>query len=128
MHTMCMSGCCEETFDAVGNHIRYEYAKDNPGLYTHDDPSLGLPAIFDRNRNATQLYIRRIYYGNLPTPLVDSDGNAVTYPDGTAIGHHRDGRRYAFEVLFDYGDWDTPTRAAPSRTCRTAGAFRPRPV
>ena len=46
----------QETFDAVGNHIRYEYAKDNPALYTHDNPDLGLPAIFDRNRNATQLY------------------------------------------------------------------------
>ena len=61
----------QETFDATGNHILYEYAKDNPQLYTHEDPSLGLPAIFDRNRNATQLYIRRIYYGNLPIPLLD---------------------------------------------------------
>jgi RHS repeat-associated protein len=99
-----------ETFDAAGNHIRYEYAKDNPKLYTREDPTLDLPAIFDRNRNATQLYIRRIYYGNLPTPLLDSHGNAATYPDGTAIGHVRDGRRYAFEVLFDYGDWATPTK------------------
>jgi RHS repeat-associated protein len=102
----------QETFDATGNHIRYEYAKDNPKLYTHDDPGLDLPAIFDRNRNATQLYIRRIYYGNLPTPLRDSHGNAITYPDGTAIGHAREGRRYAFEVLFDYGDWETPTKQA----------------
>ena len=100
----------QETFDATGNHILYEYAKDNPKLYTHEDPSLDLPAIFDRNRNATQLYIRRIYYGNLPNPLLDSQGNAVTYPDGTAIGHLREGRRYAFEVLFDYGDWETPTK------------------
>jgi hypothetical protein len=34
----------------------------------------------------------------------------VTYADGTAVGHFRDGRRYAFEVVFDYGDWDIPTR------------------
>ena len=102
----------EETFDATGNHIRYEYAKDNPQLYTHDDPSLDLPAIFDRNRTATQLYVRRIYYGNLPTPL-DRDGNPVTYPDGTAIGHERDGRRYAFEVLFDYGDGIPTKRPHP---------------
>ncbi|MGW4339248.1 SpvB/TcaC N-terminal domain-containing protein [Rhodococcus koreensis] len=100
----------QETFDATGNHIRYEYAKDNPQLYTHRDPGVDLPAIFDHNRNATQLYIRRIYYGNLPAPLLDSHGNTVTYPDGTVVGHERDGRRYAFEVLFDYGDWDTPTK------------------
>jgi hypothetical protein len=45
----------EETFDAVGNHILYEYARDNPQLYTNEDPALGLKAIFERNRNATQL-------------------------------------------------------------------------
>ena len=66
-----MSGCCKKPSMPTGNHILYEYAKDNPQLYTHDDPGLGLPAIFDRNRNATQLYIRRIYYGNLPNPLLD---------------------------------------------------------
>src|SRR5262249_11042941 len=31
-------------------------------------------------------------------------------PDGTEIGHQRDGRRYAYEVIFDYGDWDVPTK------------------
>jgi hypothetical protein len=91
----------QETFDATGNHILYEYAKDHPKLYTHEDPRLDLPGIFERNRNATQLYIRWIYYGNLPNPLLDSQGNAVTYPDGTAIRDLREGRRYAFEVLFD---------------------------
>ena len=45
----------------------------------------------------------------------------VTYPDGTAIGHLRDGRRYAFEVVFDYGDWDIPTKHAPSRPCSLRG-------
>src|SRR5207249_2030377 len=29
-----------ETFDATGNHILYEYATDNPKLYTHEDPVL----------------------------------------------------------------------------------------
>ncbi len=100
----------EETYDVFGNHILYEYAKDDPRLYTHEDPSLGLNAIFDQNRHATQLYIRRVYYGNLPDPLIDEQGNAITYPNGSPIGHLRNGRRYAFEVVFDYGDWQSPTR------------------
>src|SRR5262249_37542397 len=29
--------------------------------------------------------------------------------DGAPVGRLRDGRRYAFEVVFDYGDWDSPT-------------------
>jgi RHS repeat-associated protein len=100
----------DETIDPVGNHIIYEYAKDNPSLYSHDDPTLGLPEIFEQNRHATQLYIRRIYYGNFPDPLVDEQGNAITFPDGTAVGVLRKSRRYAFEVVFDYGDWETPTK------------------
>jgi len=100
----------QETFDAVGNHILYEYARDNPQLYSNEDPALGLNAIFEHNRQATQLYIRRIYYGNFSDPLLDEQGHAVTYPDGTQVGHQHDGRRYAFEVVFDYGDWDLPTK------------------
>ncbi|MBI2985751.1 MAG: VCBS repeat-containing protein [Deltaproteobacteria bacterium] len=92
----------QETFDAKGNHILYEYAKD--------DPNLDLNTIYEENRSYCQLYIRRVYYGNLPDPLVDDSGNAVLYPNGTQIGHERQGRRYAFEVVFDYGDWDVPTK------------------
>ena len=98
-----------ETFDATGNHILYEYATDDPQLYTDDDPDVRLPEIFEQHRAATQRYIRRMYYGNLPEPLVDVQGHPVTYADGTAVGHLRNGRRYAFEVVFDYGDWDSPT-------------------
>lgn len=100
----------EETYDAVGNHILYEYAKDDPKLYTHEDLLLGLNSIFDHNRSATQLYIRRIYYGNLPDPLVDEHGSTIAYPNGSPVGHLRHGRRYAFEVVLDYGDWDLPTK------------------
>ena len=100
----------EESFSPVGNHILYEYARDHPQLYANDEPGLGLNEIFERNRNATQLYIRRIYYGNLPSPLLDVVGNPIKYPDGTEIGHLREGRRYAFEVVFDYGDWEVPTK------------------
>ena len=101
----------QETFDATGNHVLYEYAKDDPQLYSHDNPATGLPEIYEQNRIATQLYIRRVYYGNFPDLLLDDQGNAITYSDGAAIGHLRNGRRYAFEVVFDYGDWDIPTKS-----------------
>ncbi|MEH2500485.1 RHS repeat-associated protein [Bradyrhizobium sp. AZCC 1678] len=100
----------QEMFDVTGNHVLYEYARDNPKLYSNEDGDLGLDEIFEQNRKATQLYIRRIYYGSLPDPLLDEQGQAVTYPDGTPVGHERGGRRFAFEVIFDYGDWDLPTK------------------
>jgi len=115
----------QETFDAFGNHIVYEYARDHPSLYTHHHPELGLSDIFEQNRNATQLYIRRIYYGNLPDPLVDEQGNAITYSDGSSVGILRGGRRYALEVVFDYGDWPMPTlqvHPAPSAEQELFGA------
>ncbi|MGH9753406.1 MAG: SpvB/TcaC N-terminal domain-containing protein [Blastocatellia bacterium] len=90
-----------ETFDAFGNHTVCEYAAD--------DPALHLPEIFEQRRLATQRYIRRICYGNLPEPLVDAQQRPITYADGAPVGRLRDGRRYAFEVVFDYGDWDSPT-------------------
>jgi RHS repeat-associated protein len=90
-----------ETFDAFGNRLVYEYAAD--------DPALHLPEIFEQRRLATQRYIRRICYGNLPEPLVDAQQHPITYADGAPVGLLRDGRRYAFEVVFDYGDWDLPT-------------------
>jgi RHS repeat-associated protein len=99
----------QETFDAFGNHSLCEYAADDPALYADNNPDARLSDIFEQNRIATQRYLRRIYYGNLPEPLLDAQANPVSYADGTAIGHLREGRRYAFEAVFDYGDWDTPT-------------------
>jgi RHS repeat-associated protein len=100
----------QETFDAKGNHILYEYARDDPNLKL-------VGSIYEEHRTYCQLYIRRIYYGNLPDPLVDHDGNPILYANGSLIGYQREGsdhsdhlslkkRRYAFEVVFDYGDWD----------------------
>jgi hypothetical protein len=73
----------QETFDSFWKiHSAYEYAKDDPSLYTQHEPLLGLSEIFEQNRLATQLYIRRICYGNLPNPLQDELGNHITYTDG----------------------------------------------
>jgi RHS repeat-associated protein len=100
----------QETFDAAGNRILYEYARDNPQLYAGEDPAQALNAIFERHRRPDQLYLRRVYYGNFPYPLLDEQGGLVTYADGREVGHSRGGRRYAFEVVFDYGDWDIATK------------------
>jgi RHS repeat-associated protein len=98
-----------ETFDAFGNRTVYEYAADDPALYTDPGSVEHLPELFEQRRSATQRYLRRICYGNLPDPLVDEQQRPVTYGDGTPVGRLRGGRRYAFEVVFDYGDWDVPT-------------------
>lgn len=99
----------DETFDAFGNRTVYEYSADDPALYTDPGSMEHLPEIFEQRRSATQRYIRRICYGNLGEPLVDERQRPVTYADGTPVGRLRGGRRYAFEVVFDYGDWDVPT-------------------
>src|SRR5690606_14875459 len=99
----------DKTIDATGQRSVYEYARDHPGLYTGEASGFLAEHPSEHNRAAAQLYIRRIYYGNLPDPLVDDGGTPITYPDGSPVGHLRSGHRYAFEVVFDYGDWDEPT-------------------
>lgn len=100
----------EETSDAYGNHMLYEYARDDPRLYTSSDVCLSRSDSFEDNRTPAQLYLRRILYGDLPQPLVDrSGGTPITWPDGSPVGVLRGGRRYGFEVVFDYGDWAIPT-------------------
>lgn len=79
----------QETFDAFGNHVLCEYAADAPSLYSDPNSATCLPEIFEKNRVATQRYIRRIYYGNLPEPLVDTQSKPISYPDGAAVGHLR---------------------------------------
>ena len=89
----------DESFDAAGNHIKYEYAQDAPG----QDRS----APFEARRSYRQRYLRRIFYGNLASVL--------QYTSGAAVGPARSGthhlqydqavtRHYVFELLFDYGD------------------------
>ena len=87
----------EETFDAKGNHMLYEYARENPALE--------LSGIHERNRRYSQAYIRRILYGNTPDSL-EMDlrvGPTRTTTDHTDHLNTRE-RHYVFEVLFDYGD------------------------
>ncbi|MEZ4868084.1 MAG: SpvB/TcaC N-terminal domain-containing protein [Caldilineaceae bacterium] len=79
----------EETFDAKGNHIHYEYAQE---MAEPDVTWLG-PSEEYRSYSS-QRYIRRILYGNAPQSTDLSDAN---YPK-------RQNRYYLFEVLFDYGD------------------------
>src|SRR5215472_6941559 len=89
----------EETFDAKGNHILYEYVQENPGLI--------LPGIHEHNRSYTQAHIRRILYGNTPDDL-DPDKRVgpvrVTIDHADPLRIRTRERHYLFEVLFDYGD------------------------
>ncbi len=95
----------EETFNAKGNHISYDYAGD--------DPQLQINLVYEENRSYAQVYPRRILYGNVPESLVDSSGNLFTagvLREGT---NHREptrkrNRRYFYELVFDYGDWQYP--------------------
>ena len=95
----------QETFDSKGNHVLYEYAQDNAALVPTE--------IHEEHRSASQRYIRRIFYGNLPSAI------PLTHADGSTIGVSRQAshpadpsqtisRRYSLEVVFDYGDWQLP--------------------
>lgn len=85
----------EETFDAKGNHMLYEYVQE--------DATLQLPGIHEHKRSYTQAYIRRILYGNTPENL---DVARKIGPIRTATDHSNSlltrERHYLFEVLFDY--------------------------
>lgn len=81
----------QETFDAKGNHILYEYA--------HEDPHVSVGQLYEGNRDHCQLYIRRIFYGNSHEPVGPSK-RGTNHAD--QLGEVE--RYYLFEVLFDYGD------------------------
>ena len=85
----------EETFDAKGNHMLYEYVQE--------DTTLQLPGIHEHNRSYTQAYIRRILYGNTPENLAASRsvGPIRTATDQTNPLETRE-RHYLFDVLFDH--------------------------
>lgn len=99
-HDQIYEWLLEETFDAKGNHILYEYAKE--------DQALDLNHIYENNRNyESQRYIRRILYGNTPKSLPDYKKTGP-YREGTNHLDHSEsttvpiGRHYLFEVVFDY--------------------------
>jgi RHS repeat-associated protein len=89
----------EETFDAKGNHILYEYIQENP--------TTRLTGIHELNRSYNQAYIRRILYGNTPDHLDPGKkvGPMRIMSDQAAPSADRNlERHYLFELLFDYGD------------------------
>uniref|UniRef100_UPI0025E82ECE SpvB/TcaC N-terminal domain-containing protein n=1 Tax=Sulfurovum sp. TaxID=1969726 RepID=UPI0025E82ECE len=88
----------EETFDAKGNHIFYEYARE--------DEDLTLNESFESNRSyASQRYIRRILYGNTPKNVnIGPQRTATSHVDNTSSVRH-----YLFELLFDYTEDRAPT-------------------
>ena len=104
----------QETFDAKGNHILYEYAADG-------DESID--AIYEQNRTYAQKYLRRILYGNSHQAVgPERVGTDYRDPLGTLT------RRYLLEVVFDYGDvvdHDYPPAGTPERT--SAWPVRPDP-
>ena len=84
-----------ESFDAKGEHIRFEYVAESGAL--------SIDELHEQKRTFnTQRYIRRIYYGNVPDDL----------PDDMRVGPERGNLHYLYEVLFDYGDLpDAPEQA-----------------
>ncbi len=97
----------EETFDAKGNHILYEYLQD--------DPDQKIDGIQEQNRRYTQAYIRRILYGNTPDSLrVEKRAGPVRENSTNHISNNAIDtipRHYVFEVLFDY--FDLPDELEP---------------
>lgn len=87
----------EETFDAKGNHILYEYIKE--------DCNLTLQGQHENNREYNNSYIRRIFYGNMPD---NCNVSKTKIPERTATDHDdfqkNKSRYYMFEILFDYKD------------------------
>ncbi|CAG6396335.1 RHS repeat-associated protein [Actinacidiphila cocklensis] len=98
-----------ETRDDVGNVVRYRYLPDN-GL------GVDLTQACERNRGprddarrSTNMYLKRIEYGNR-RPLLDDAGRRPRFladlpPEQTTSAE------FMFEVVFDYGehDPDSPT-------------------
>jgi RHS repeat-associated protein len=99
----------EETFDAKGNHIYYEYIHEPSDSRTL---ALGEREPYEQNRRFTQAYVRRILYGNVLETL-DSEKSKYL-PKRTGADHSSitstgtKDRGYLFELLFDYGDLPDP--------------------
>jgi RHS repeat-associated protein len=131
----------EETFDAKGDHILYEYAAeavsrriDVQDEYAEDATQIfnGPPPVYEVNRSyASQRYVRRILYGNVTDePVHDEGPPAEGRPQRWGTDHlshvEQRQRSYVFEVVFDYGlpssDLDTePVATPPEYLPRTDG-------
>ncbi len=101
----------EETFDAKGNHILYEYAAD--------DPASTPGSLAERNRSYCQRYLRRILYGNSHEPI-GPRRSGTSERDPLALAE----RHYLLEAVLDYGDVegevpDYPVPVAASESTAT---------
>lgn len=91
-HRRVFEWLLEETFDAKGNYVVYQYKSEN----TDNIPN----TIYEVNRTQTaNKYIERIKYGN-ERPLLEGE-------DIEQVKWH-------FEVVFDYGEYKiSPTNSTP---------------
>jgi RHS repeat-associated protein len=100
----------EETFDAKGNHILYEYAGENENTVQNK--------IYEQNRSyVSQRYIRRIFYGNTPEGVeVGPERTGTHHQDNYSTIKDPVNRFYVFEIVFDYSkleDGDNPDYTNP---------------
>ena len=81
----------ELTYDAKGNYVHYEY--------TAEDGAGAPDEIYEQNREPTQIYLKRIRYGNL-NPRDFSDLSAVENLLTTSPASDD----HLFPAVFDYGE------------------------
>ena len=94
----------EETYDAKGNHVIYEYKSEN----TDNVPD----AIYEENRTQTaNKYIDCIKYGNNSPSLSEEEKKDATWH---------------FEVVFDYGYYDINPDELTSETLLNPGNWQNR--
>jgi len=89
----------ERSTDTKGNKIIYTYKEEN----TDNVPNV----IYEQGHTYNNRYIQRIQYGN----YIDTD--------------HKE--QFAFEVVFDYGEFVLPTADSPVLTSGKSWEYRPDP-
>lgn len=101
----------EETFDARGNVIRYEYKKEN-------EQNIASGQVFEHGRKAgANGYIKRIFYGN-EKPAVGNQPPLLGEQKKPWKPYER--KDWLFQIVFDYGEhgtmatFSTPWNADPS--------------
>lgn len=91
----------EKTFDAKGNKVEYSYKQENSENVSDE--------IYEQNRcHTANKYLRSIRYGN--------------YPDGST------GEAWAFEVVFDYGEYHVEEEYLKNAGCNPYNPVRSWPA